>query len=142
MSTPVRLVLPAQIHAEMVQHAQSELPNECCGMLAGRLCVESGLCRVEQRYPLVNELASPRAYRSDPRSMFDAEKARRLAGLEFVATYHSHPTSAAIPSATDLAQNYSPDVACFILGMLDEPPTLRGWWLTESDYREAEWEVV
>jgi proteasome lid subunit RPN8/RPN11 len=124
----------------MVQHAQSELPNECCGLLAG--VREGDVLRVEKHYPLVNEAASPIEYRSEPRSMLQADRAMRALNLDVVAVYHSHPTSAPIPSRTDLERNYMPDVVQFIISVQDAEPLMRGWWLTDDHYEEASWQIV
>ena len=124
----------------MIQHAQAELPNECCGLLAGVRA--KGTLRVLTWYPLVNEAASPVEYRSEPRSMFEAIKAMRAAGHEILAVYHSHPTSEPVPSQTDLERLYSGDVIHFIIGMSDPAPVVRGWWLTETAFDEATWQIV
>ncbi|HWY87080.1 MAG TPA: M67 family metallopeptidase [Gemmataceae bacterium] len=143
MSTSFRLLVPRQFHTDMVLQAQAELPNECCGMLAGR--VENGpagpVGRVLCRYPLVNAAANPWEYVSEPRSMLNAEKARRAEGLEFLATYHSHPRSRPVPSIIDLERNYSPDVVTMIVSLQTDVPEIRGWWLDGNEYREAavEW---
>src|SRR5262249_26238583 len=128
LSRPEQLLLPRQFYNAMIAHAQSELPNECCGMLAGLR--EGNVLRVEACFPVVNQAAGPVAYRSEPHSMFAADKERRRLGLEFVAIYHSHPTSAPIPSRTDLARNYSDDVVNFIISLNGLEPEMRGWWLT------------
>jgi proteasome lid subunit RPN8/RPN11 len=94
------------------------------------------------RYPLGNAAASPREYLSDPHSMFAAVRDMRQQDLEVLAVYHSHPTSDAVPSRTDLERNYSPDVVNFIISLKTTPPQVRGWWLTDRDYREANWECV
>src|SRR5262249_26148178 len=124
----------------MLQHAQTELPNECCGLLAG---VRDGdVLRVAAWHPLVNEAASPVEYVSEPRSMFLATKEMRKAGHDIVAIYHSHPTSAPSPSWTDLERRYSPDVVHFIIGLMKAEPIVRGWWLSETTYEEAAWQIV
>ena len=124
----------------MVEHAQQELPNECCGLLAG--VREETTLRVLARHPLVNAAASPVEFWSEPRSMFLATKEMRKHGHNIVAIYHSHPTSAPIPSATDLARNFSPDVVNFIISLAGEQPTLRGWWLTAQAFEEARWDLI
>jgi [CysO sulfur-carrier protein]-S-L-cysteine hydrolase len=124
----------------MLQHAQSELPNECCGILAG--VPDGDALRVIAWYPLVNEAASPVEYRSDARSMFEATKQMRHHGQEIVAVYHSHPTSEPIPSRTDLERRYSDDVIHLIMGLAGPQPVLRGWWLTATDYDEATLRIV
>jgi proteasome lid subunit RPN8/RPN11 len=139
------LQLPRRFLVEMVHQARAELPNECVGLLAGRLveAVEVRAGRVERRYPLVNEAASPTKYLSDPGSMFAAHKDMRAHGLELLAIYHSHPTSEPVPSRPDLENNYyGPEVVHFIVSLSGPEPWVRGWWLTDRDYREAEWDEV
>lgn len=139
LSTPFRLRAPRHFHDEIIRQAQSELPNECCGLLAGRIeADEAGTVgRVVRRYPLVNALASPRAFESEARGMFEAEKARRREGLEILAIYHSHPSSPPVPSATDLERSYGPDVVNLIVSLEGEEPITRGWWLEGNAYAEA-----
>jgi proteasome lid subunit RPN8/RPN11 len=124
---------------DLLEQARAELPNECCGLLAGRR--EGNVGRVEHRYPLVNALRSPVEYESEPRSMFDAEVDRRKRGLEFLAVYHSHPTSEPVPSAKDRERNYSPEVVNLIVSLRTNGPPVRAWWLTAETAVEAEWEL-
>lgn len=140
MSTPFRLLLPAQLLDEVIAQARAELPNECCGLLAGR--VEGGIGKVERRYPLVNACASPIEYESEPRSLFGAVKDMRLHGIEVLAVYHSHPTSPPVPSRTDRERNYSQEVVNVIVSLAGANPLVGAWWLTADTYREADWAVV
>ena len=121
----------------MLAQARAALPNECVGLLAG----QPG-SPVAGHYPLRNALASPVEYESDAHDMFDAVRDMRQKGIDIVAVYHSHPTSAPIPSRKDRERNYSPDVVNFIISLQGPEPVMRGWWLTEADYREAEWEII
>jgi proteasome lid subunit RPN8/RPN11 len=140
LSTPFRLELPRPIHDAMIEQARAELPNECCGLLAG--VVVEGVARVVRCFPLVNATASPVEYESEPRSMFEAMRAITEESIDVVAVYHSHPTSPPIPSRKDLARNYSEDVVNVIISLAGEAPLIRGWWLTQTDYREAEWAIA
>jgi proteasome lid subunit RPN8/RPN11 len=133
------LILPQSVHEEMVAHALAEQPNECCGLLAG--VVTDGLGRVERLYRLVNALASPVEYESDPRSMFEAMRDMTRRGIDVLAVYHSHPTSPPVPSAKDRQRNYSEDVVNFIVSLTVSPPEVRGWWLTAKYHREARWRL-
>ncbi len=144
LSIPFRLCVPRSLYEEMLAQAIAEQPNECCGLLAGR--VRPGRPApegwVERRYPLINAAASPTEYLSDARGMFDAHRDMRRRELEILAVYHSHPTSRPVPSRTDLARNYSPDVVNLIVSLEHEKPQTRGWWLTEHDYHAAEWTII
>ena len=97
MSRSEHLLLPSPLYEAMLQHAHTELPNECCGLLAG--VREGEVLRVLAIHPLINEAASPIEYRSEPRSMFEAVREMRKCDHEILAIYHSHPTSEPIPSA-------------------------------------------
>jgi proteasome lid subunit RPN8/RPN11 len=146
---PFRLLLPRRLYEEMVAQAVAELPNECCGLLAGR--VESvatddaegkPVARVLRRYPLINQAASPTEYHSDDRSMLDADRSLRELNLDLLAVYHSHPSSAPVPSRKDREQNYLGPVMHFIISLLQPEPMVRAWWLGETDSSGADWELV
>jgi proteasome lid subunit RPN8/RPN11 len=124
----------------MLWQARAESPLECCGLLAG-VITPDGVGEVRLRYPLVNAAASPVEFESEPRSHFSADRDINRQGLEVLAIYHSHPTSEPVPSRKDLARSYSSDVVNFIISLMSSPPTVRGWWLTDVDYREAEWTI-
>jgi proteasome lid subunit RPN8/RPN11 len=140
----------------MLAQARAESPNECCGLLAGFVPggeagadKGSGLptngprvARVVQRYPLVNAAKSPKEYNADTRSLLEAVKDMRRLGLDILAIYHSHPLTDPVPSATDLERAYGPDVINFIISLKSDPPVVRGWWLSATVYREAEWECI
>src|SRR5207253_3261264 len=133
LSMPFRWLLPHAIHDAMIAQARAELPNECCGLLAGRI-QEDHTARVFRRYPLVNETASPTRYLSEARSLLNADKDARRHALEFLAVYHSHPTSPPVPSRTDLDSNYWPGVMHFIISLGQERAEMRAWWLGADDY--------
>jgi proteasome lid subunit RPN8/RPN11 len=146
---PFRLRVPPDLFAAMVAQAFTEQPLECVGLLAGVLegppatdGPAARVGRVVERYPLVNNAASPVEYCSSDKRLFDAHRDMRERGLEILAIYHSHPTSPPVPSRTDLARNFYPDAVSLIISLTTTPPTVCGWWLTDQDYREAEWEVA
>jgi proteasome lid subunit RPN8/RPN11 len=66
----------------------------------------------------------------------------RKRGIDMLAVYHSHPASAPIPSPTDLEWNFYPGTVSLIISLKQSEPEVRGWWLGEKDYREAEWTCV
>jgi len=123
----------------MVAQALREAPNECCGLFAG--VVRDGVAQVERIYPLVNAAASPVLYESDVHSIKAAYLDMDRRELVFIAVYHSHPTSLPVPSKTDLERNASEEVVNLIVSLAVDPPLVRGWWLTATEYREAAWEV-
>jgi proteasome lid subunit RPN8/RPN11 len=139
---PIRLFVPKDVYSMMIAQALSEQPNECCGLLAGVREATEGVARVQRIYPLVNAAASPVEYLSDARSMFEAMRDMRRLSLDVLAVYHSHPTTAPVPSRKDLERNYSEEVMNLIVSLMNAPPEVRAWWLTAETYREADWEIA
>ena len=124
----------------MLAHASAEFPNECCGLLGGT--VAGGTATVVGRYPIRNELMSPLAFFGDARDLLAAHKDMRRRAIDWLAVYHSHPLSAPVPSKTDCARAYTPEVMNLIIGPPSADPAVRAWWITSDDFHEAEWELI
>ena len=127
------LTIPDPLRDELIAHARAAAPLECCGLLAG---TAAGVATT--RFPIGNDAASATEYETNARDLLAAFRAIRARELELLAIYHSHPTSAALPSSRDIERNtYGESVVHLIIG-LDRPEAdVRGWWLTETGYREA-----
>jgi [CysO sulfur-carrier protein]-S-L-cysteine hydrolase len=136
------LRIPQTIFEQIIARAIVGLPNECCGLLAGRISEDGASSEATAHYPLTNELQSPTEFLSDSREMLTAVKDMRQKGIDILAIYHSHPTSKPIPSKLDLERNYGSSVINLIIGLKDENPNVQAWWLNESSFDEARWELV
>ncbi len=100
---------------QILSQAQSTPETEICGLLGGT----EG--RARHCYPVTNQAPHPRRrYQMAPQEQIEAMRQMREAGEELVAIYHSHPTSAAIPSATDLKEAHYPDAAYLIVSLNTE----------------------
>jgi desampylase len=86
--------------AGVLRHAREAAPEECCGILLGR--VDAGAISIAEAHPARN-IADRRETRFaiDPADHFAVIREARRRGLEVVGFYHSHPRSAAEPSETD-----------------------------------------
>ena len=85
-------MIPAEIRAELEQHARAEEPNEACGLVALR----DG--RAERYLPAQNAAASPYRFELEiaPESWFLEDDGYEL------AVFHSHISAPARPSRTDV----------------------------------------
>jgi proteasome lid subunit RPN8/RPN11 len=119
---------------EMVAHAREDLPNECCGMVAGTDGEATEVIRVE------NAAASPLRYEMDPKAQYEAWKSIEDDGRELLAIYHSHTKSAAYPSQTDVNQAVAwPDQVYVIVSLEDaDAPDVKGYWLKDLKIADAE----
>ncbi|WP_421657941.1 Mov34/MPN/PAD-1 family protein [Leptothermofonsia sp. ETS-13] len=94
-------------------HAERTYPDECCGLLIGRLTetgrVVSEIWTTENTWTqeVADEMgdgllaSKTRRYWIAPQEMLAVMKAARQQGLEIVGIYHSHPDHWAIPSECD-----------------------------------------
>lgn len=121
----------------MLDHAKSEAPLECCGLLAGRNQT------AERVYTMTNIEKSPVRYMIDPKEQFAAFKEMRADQIELLAIYHSHPHSAAYPSATDVRLAYY-DEAVYLIVSLNPAgrPVVNGFRIVNQKITEEPFEVV
>lgn len=109
---------------------------ECCGILGGVSWEATSI------HPLRNIDASETHYHADPMDLIRATRWLRDHQAEFVAIYHSHPRWAAIPSQTDLKENYYEGVPRIIVSLLEAEPVVRAWRLDPESYEEIGWRLV
>jgi proteasome lid subunit RPN8/RPN11 len=86
------VVIPPRIREELAQHAQTESPNEACGLIVLRGGIAERYVRGR------NALASPYRFELevDPDTWFLEDEGYEL------AVFHSHPETAPKPSRTDI----------------------------------------
>ncbi|MHC5540772.1 M67 family metallopeptidase [Singulisphaera rosea] len=133
---PSILAIPVSIHDAMVAHCLREAPLECCGILGGVPQIVSSF------HPLRNVAASETRYDADGQELIAAHRDLRSRGAEFLAIYHSHPRWAAIPSRTDLDQNYYGPLPRIIVSLLGATPEVRVWRLDPDSYEELPWQLI
>ena len=102
-------------HDAIVAHARAALPLECCGLLVGTADT------VEEAVPARNLKASATRYEVDPEDHFALIRRVRHEGRAIVGAYHSHPSTAAAPSQTDIAEAHDEALVHVIVSLRDQP---------------------
>ena len=129
--------IPADIREAMVAHAKQELPNEACGLLAGR----DG--RVEHFYPMRNADDSPKTYRLDPTEQLQVFNELENKGWELLGIFHSHTHTQAYPSETDRRQAFYPEAHYVLVSVANrEAPDLRAYLIADGTVDEQEVRTV
>lgn len=106
--------MTVQVRADLIAHARREAPRECCGLLVG------SAARIDECVPLPNIASTPLTrYEIDPAGHIATRRRLRGTDRDVVGAYHSHPTSPAVPSATDLADAQFPDFVWIIVSLAD-----------------------
>lgn len=124
------LIIPQHIFNEMLAHCKAGYPNEACGILAGR----NG--EVSKIYRMANIENSPVTYMLDSREQFKVMKDMRENNLSMVAIFHSHPSSAAYPSAKDVSLAFYEECVYIIVSLMEKEPIVKGFLIREGNIEE------
>lgn len=129
--------IPRQMFDEMIAHARSEAPNECCGIIVGSDGTATKLYRAR------NAFESPLRYEIESQDLIRIYNEAQERGEDFLVIYHSHTGSPAEPSQTDINTASYPDSVYVIVSLEDpENPEVRGFWIRDGTVDEAELDVV
>jgi len=82
---------------EIVAHLTASLPEEGCGLLAGRAAIEIVL-------PIENAEHSPVRYTMEPRALVAALARFEAAGMDLLGVFHSHPSGPFGVSDSDMRE--------------------------------------
>ena len=127
-----RVLVRRDVLDQIARHARDEAPNECCGLLIGT--AESVRCARRAR----NVHASRTRFLIDPEDHFAALRQARARAEEVVGAYHSHPASAPVPSATDVADANDPRLIHLIVSLEDDVENIRAFRYLDGNFEPLE----
>ncbi|HET6551344.1 MAG TPA: M67 family metallopeptidase [Solirubrobacter sp.] len=133
-----------QLLDDIVDHARSEAPKECCGLIASR----DGEAVVVHRAR--NAANSALRYVMDPMEQYRLQESIEAAGHDLGAIYHSHTRSDPVPSETDINlaklgdsdEPAFPDTLYLIVGVKGSEPDVRLWSIVGHDVEQVELQVT
>ena len=104
--------LPRQIVNKILAQAQAQEQQEICGLIS--LNSDNAL----SIFPISNIAPEPsRFFEMDPSETIQAMKKIRQDNASLFAIYHSHPTTTAFPSKTDIEKIGYPDAIYLIVSL-------------------------
>jgi len=133
------LVIDQATYDSIVAHARRDHPDEACGVVAG----PAGADRPVRFVPMVNAARSPTFYEFDSLDLLKLYRDMDDRDEEPVIVYHSHTSTQAYPSRTDIAYASEPG-AHYVLVSTREPDTVefRSFRIVDAVVTEEEVEVV
>ena len=121
------MVISADQHAALIEHAQADAPNECCGYMKLEGDTVAEVVRAG------NTRNSPYGYELGFKEL---QAVNDLDDEGFgVAIYHSHPRSAAEPSQTDINLAHYPHWIYVIVSLAGDPE-VRAWRIADGRVEE------
>ncbi|MEI2703430.1 MAG: M67 family metallopeptidase [Baekduia sp.] len=123
--------IPADIYDRLIEHARSELPNECCGLAE----YDPAAGTVVAARQLVNAEPSPMRFAFASPDLLEIPRIEERGLVPVI--YHSHVASEPSPSQTDLTFAAGwPGVPWLIAGPMNGDPQLRWFEIEDGAVRE------
>jgi proteasome lid subunit RPN8/RPN11 len=143
------IVISAEQRKIICNHAESIYPEECCGILLGKIVgISKTVVEVIPTINTWNEADSDEVdrnknsrYSIDPQDIFTAQKQARDLQLDIIGFFHSHPDYPAIPSTCDQTQAwevYSYPIVSVVNGKVSE---IKSWVLDGDGIFQEEMQI-
>ena len=109
------LTITRDIYDAIVAHARADHPDEACGIVAG----PEGSDRPTRFVPMLNAARSPTFYELDSAEQFKVWREMDDRDEEPVVIYHSHTSTEAHPSRTDISYASEPNAHYVLVSTRD-----------------------
>ena len=121
----------------IVAHAKKDHPDEACGVVAG----PEGSDRPERFVPMTNAARSPTFYEFDPADLLSLYREMDARDEEPVVVYHSHTSTEAYPSRTDIGLAMEPNAHYVLVstrehGNSEGPVEFRSYKIVDGEVTE------
>jgi proteasome lid subunit RPN8/RPN11 len=137
------LTITSAIRDEIVAHAKRDHPDEACGIVAG----PEGSDRAERLVPMTNAAGSPTFYEFDSGELLGLYKQMWANDEEPVVIYHSHTSTEAYPSRTDIGLASEPGAHYVLVSTREHgnsagPVEFRSYRIVDGQVTEEEVHVT
>ncbi len=129
------LTISHALRAQVIAHARKDHPDEACGVIAG----PAGTDRAERFIPMTNAERSPTFYRFDSMEQLRVWREMDERDEEPVVIYHSHTSTEAYPSRTDVSYASEPAAHYVLVSTpADGDPEFRSFRIVDGSVTEEE----
>ncbi|HEX6326836.1 MAG TPA: M67 family metallopeptidase [Jiangellaceae bacterium] len=124
----------------IIAHARRDHPDEACGIVAGPI----GSDRPERFVPMANAERSTTFYRFDSMEQLKVWREMDDRDEEPVVIYHSHTSTEAYPSRTDIAYASEPNAHYVLVSTREEldEPDVRSYRIIDGEVSAEEVRIV
>ena len=131
------LTLPKDYVDEMIAHAKEDVPNECCGIIAGKDGTATKL------YRAINAEASPYRYSVESKDLLRIYRDLDSNDWDVLVIYHSHTQTEAYPSPTDIRLAAWEDAYYVLVSLQDDDnPVVRAFRIQDGEVTEEELQIA
>ena len=126
----MKIYLSKADYKKILSHAEKNLPEEACGLIAGTEETENGevVRYVKKVYLLENTDHSNEHFTISPQDQLNCLKDARTSSLKMLGNWHSHPESPSRQSEEDKRLSYDHNANYFIISLMErENPVLNSF---------------
>lgn len=137
----MKVVLSRADYEKILRYAESELPNEACGLIGGtdEEDADGNVVRtIRKVYLLTNTDHSNEHFSLDPKEQLDAVKDMRAEGIKPIGNWHSHPESPSRSSQEDIRLAFDKTASYLILSLMDRDNPVLNSFHVEGGISTAE----
>ncbi|TDD65243.1 Mov34/MPN/PAD-1 family protein [Actinomadura rubrisoli] len=133
------LTIERALVEKIVAHARADHPDEACGVIAG----PAGSDRPARYIAMTNAERSPTFYRFDSQEQLKVWREMDDRDEEPVVIYHSHTSTEAYPSRTDISYASEPNAHYVLVSTREDDETeFRSYRIVDGEVTEEEVTVV
>ena len=132
-ATEMKIRLLKSEYERLLHHAVACLPEEACGLLAGRKTEQEKL--IEKVYSLPN---AAEHFTISPEDQLKAILDMRENGLQMLGNWHSHPQTPSRMSEEDKRLAFDREASYLILSLAENEPVLRAFSVAGGDAETEE----
>jgi len=132
-----------EIEKSIREFGEQEYPNECCGLLFGKINSDKSK-EITEILPISNAQNEENRYNRfliTPKDMIKGELYARKHNVDIIGFYHSHPDHPAKPSQFDLDHAW-PVYSYIITSVINGKADVMTSWLLSSDRAKFENEEI
>lgn len=132
-----------EIEKAIREFGEQEYPNECCGLLFGKINSDNSK-EITEILPIINAQKEENRYNRfliTPKDMIKGELYARKHNVDIIGFYHSHPDHPAKPSQFDLDHAW-PVYSYIIVSVTKGKSDLMTSWILSSDRSKFEEEEI
>lgn len=136
------ILMPNPIYHQIVSHCLLRLPSEACGVLLGTQ--EAGMIVIDRFIPLSNKALHPESgFEIDQREWIRLLFGDYNPNQHVIGIIHSHPTSLAIPSTSDLQTLWHSIPTHWIISCINKnKPILKAFsFHADGAYETLHWHI-
>lgn len=126
------MVIPKEVIAQIFQQAKELLPEEACGLLAGKGQT------VLKHFSMTNTCHGEHHFTFDPAEQFKAVREAKQEALELVGMYHSHSFTSAEASEEENRLIFSENIFHVIISLAEESQDVRAYRIFNGQIIEEE----